>query len=245
MRFGSNFGRAMPAPTSTSVPRALELRERRLHARGRCPSTRARRRTARRRGRAASPGVDELLGLDDAGAELLAERRGGSPCGSLTTMSSTPSAFSAATERKPIGPPPVTSQRVPGRAPPACVMPCSATASGSVSAACLSERSSGTRSASAARDRLVAGERALPVAVVGADPAPLDAERRAAGEAVLALAALGRLARRSTRSPTAQPVDAGADRGDRARELVALDHVRCGRPTRRGSAGRSRRSRSG
>ena len=30
MRFGSNFGRAMPAPTSTSVPAALELRERRL-----------------------------------------------------------------------------------------------------------------------------------------------------------------------------------------------------------------------
>ena len=96
-------------------------------------------------------GVDELVGLRPCARRASRTARGASPCGSLTTMSSTPSAFSAATDRNPIGPPPVTSQRVPGRAPPACVMPCSATASGSVSAACLSERWSGTRSASAAR----------------------------------------------------------------------------------------------
>ncbi len=49
-----------------------------------------------------------------------------------------------------MGPPPVTSQRVPGRAPPPRVMPCNATASGSASAACLSDRWSGTRNACAA-----------------------------------------------------------------------------------------------
>ena len=38
--------------------------------------------------------------------------------GSLTTTSSTPSARNAATDSDPIGPPPVTSHRVPGRAPP-------------------------------------------------------------------------------------------------------------------------------
>ena len=129
--------------------RALELRERRLPARGRCPSTRARRRTARRRGRTASPASRARRGRR-CGRRASRTARAASPCGSLTTMSSTPSALSAATDRNPIGPPPVTSQRVPGRAPPAWVMPCSATASGSTSAACLSERSSGTRSASAA-----------------------------------------------------------------------------------------------
>ena len=164
--------------------------------------------------------------------------------GSLTTMSSTPSALSAATERKPIGPPPVTSQRVPGRAPPPWVMPCSATASGSTSAACLSERWSGTRSASAARDDLVAGERALPVAVVGADPAPARAQRHPAGEAVLALAALGRLARDD-------PVADRSSRSRRRRRRRRCPRTRgprsrwSGRPTRRGSAGRSRRPRSG
>ena len=49
-----------------------------------------------------------------------------------------------------MGPPPVTSQRVPGRAPPARVMPCSATAIGSASAACFDVNPSGMRSSCAA-----------------------------------------------------------------------------------------------
>ena len=93
-------------------------------------------------------------------------------------------------------------------------------------------------------DRLVTGERALRFALVGADPAPPRAQRHPPGPAVLALAALGRL-------PGHHPV---ADR-------PALDAARrprprcprtrgprsrpCGRPTRRGSGDRSRRPRSG
>ena len=41
---------------------------------------------------------------------------------------------------------------------------------------------------------------------------------------------LGDWARRSTRSPTVQPVTPSADGGDRARELVALDHARAAAP---------------
>ena len=79
------------------------------------------------------------------------------------------------------------------------------------------------------RDGLVAGKRALPVAVVGADPAPARAERDPPGEAVLALAALGRLAGNDPVAdlPAGHPV---ADRGDRPRELVALDHARAPAP---------------
>ena len=145
-------------------------------------------------------------------------------------MSSTPSAFSAATDRNPIGPPPVTSQRVPGRAPPAWVMPCSATASGSASAACLSERPSGTRSASAARDRLVA-RRTRPATSPSSPPTrPRSTQSD------------GRPARQYSHSPHLGdwPADdpvadrpaghVGAERGDRARELVALDHAGAAAP---------------
>ena len=152
MRFGSNFGRAIPAPTRTSVP-----------ARFSCASADSWARPLPEHSSATSngsstmsngiPGVTRSTGSTDRAPSFSHSARR-LALGSLTTTSSTPRAFNAATERNPIGPPPVTSQRVPGRAPPACVMPCSATARGSVSAACLSERPSGTRSASAARTLL-------------------------------------------------------------------------------------------
>ena len=59
-------------------------------------------------------------------------------------MSSMPAARSAATVSRPIGPAPVTSTRSPGLAFDR-VIPCKATASGSVSAAARCDTPSGTR----------------------------------------------------------------------------------------------------
>ena len=177
--------------------------------RGRCPSTRARRRTARRRSRTASPASSSSAG-STVRAPSFSHSARRLAFGSLTTMSSTPSAFSAATDRNPIGPPPVTSQRVPGRAPPAWVMPCSATASGSVSAACLRRERVGDAQRLGGAHGLVARERALPGAAVAADA---SRARRTATvavrEAVLALpaarrrAADGPVADRPARRPPA------------------------------------------
>ena len=149
MRFGSNFGRAIPAPTNTSVPPRFS-----------CASADSWARPLPEHSSATSngsstesygiPGVTRSAG-STARAPSFSHSVRRLSLGSLTTMSSIPSAFSAATDKNPIGPPPVTNQRVPGRAPPARVIPCNATARGSVSAACFRDNPSGTRSASAAR----------------------------------------------------------------------------------------------
>ena len=121
-------------------------------------------------------------------------------------MSSTPSAFSAATERNPIGPPPVTSQRVPGRAPPPCVMPCSATASGSVERGVL--RARGRRGRAAPRRRvidLVAGERALPVARRRRRPGPARRRATAGRRGSTRTRRSAATGPPTTRSPTLQP----------------------------------------
>ena len=99
----------------------------------------------------------------------------------------------------------------PARARPraaACVMPCSATASGSVSAACLSERPSGTRSDLGGGDHLVAGERALPVAVVAADRGPARCRATAVRRGSTRTCRTAGSGPPTTRSPTAQPVTA-------------------------------------
>ena len=197
MRFGSNRGARDARADEHERARRASAARAPLPSPRRCPSTRARRRTARRRGRAASP-ASRARRVRRCARRAARTARGGVACGSLTTMSSTPSAFSAATDRKPIGPPPVTSQRVPGRAPPPRVMPCSATASGSAERGVLrATRCVGDAQQLRPRDR-PCSRRTRPASRRrrrrrGPRSAHSDGRPR---QAVLALAAPRRLARR-------------------------------------------------
>ena len=229
MRFGSNFGRAMPAPTSTSVPAALELRERRLLAAA----------VARALERDVERLVDEVVrhrrgrraprASTDAGAELLAER-----AAALLRLAHDDVVDAERLERR--------DRQEPDRAAagdePAGAGPGAAGLGDAVQRdrerlgerRVLEREVVGHAQRLGGADRLVAGERALPVAVVGADPAPLDAQRRAGPRGSTRTCRTWATGPPTTRSPTAQPVTPGADRGDRARVLVALDHARPAAP---------------
>ena len=247
MRFGSNFGRAMPAPTSTSVPAALELRERRL----------LRPAVARALERDVERLVDEVV-RHRGRHELVGHRRSRAPSFShsarrLRVRLAHDDVVDAErlqrgdrqeADRAAAGDEPARARAAHRRAR---VMPCSATASGSVERGVLERQAVGdAQQLRRPRDRLVAA-RTRPASRSSSAPTrprstQSDGRPR---EAVLARPAPRRRARRrpgrrppsrSTSAPTATTVP---------RELVALDHARLARPTRGGSAGRSRRCRSG
>ena len=110
-------------------------------------------------------------------------------------------------------------------------MPCSATASGSTSAACLSERLSGTRQRLGRADRSCSAANApCQLAVVGADPA--RARRTATPGRARQYSHSPHLGDCPRTDPVAdRPArHVRAERGDRARELVALDHAGAAAP---------------
>ena len=196
MRFGSNRGARDARADEHERPGALQLREAPPPSPRRCPSTRARRRTARRRGRAAIAGVTQLVGLDACArrAARTASRRAVVRLAHDDVVDAARARSAATDERTPIGPPPVTSQRA--------ARPCTAGPGDAVQRdrERLGERgvlaATGRRGGAAARaagTRLVAG-RTRPASRRSSAPtaAALDAQRRPAGEAVLALAAAWR-----------------------------------------------------
>ena len=150
MRLLSNRGQLMPAPTSTREPPRFSCASavsmatpwpEHSSATSKGSSTRSK----------GMPGLGRSSGVTTAAPSRSASaRRVG--CGSLATMSVTPRALAAAMLSAPIGPHPVTSTRCPASTPPR-VNPCSATASGSASAAARIDTPGGTRRSSASRTR--------------------------------------------------------------------------------------------
>ena len=144
----------MPAPTSTSVPPRFSCASADFH----------RDRVARALERDVERLVDDVVrhrGVDSSSGVIVrapscspsARRRGVRLAHDDVVDARAPRSAATASSRS--GPPPVTSTRCPACTPPR-VMPCSATASGSASAACCSDRPSGTRSGSSACDAHVA-----------------------------------------------------------------------------------------
>ena len=133
-------------------------------------------------------------------------------------MSSMPRARSTAVVSRPTGPPPVTSTRSSGVAPERFTV-WIAIAVGSVSAAARVESDVGHAQQPRRGHDLVAAERAAREVEEVGRLAP-QAHRRAAAPARAALAAAGRGVLHDARADL-PAVHVGADRGDRARPLVA------------------------
>ena len=142
--------------------------------------------------------------------------------GSTAMIGPMPRATSAAMERAPIGPAPMTMTLSPG-ATPERVMPWRATASGSASAAWRADRPGGSRSSEASPHQHVAGEG--PVVAVDDRTLPVLALRGLALAAPSAPPAPGRRTadHRVADLPTVHPL---AERDDRAGELVAGHQTR-------------------
>ena len=236
--------RADPGADEHERPGPLQLRERGFHRRGCCPEHSSATSNGSSTMSCGIAGMSSSSGCDGARAELSRTARGACRAARSRRCRRRRAPCSAATERNPIGPPPVTSQRVPGRAPPPRVMPCSATASGSASAACFEPSPSGMRSSSAGRDRLVARRTRPASRPRRRRPGPRRCTATAGPRGSTRTRRTGRrpaddpVARPSSRSPRRRPRrPCRCTRGPRSRPRA--------RPTRGGSAGRSRRRRSG
>ena len=212
----------MPAPTSTSRAAALAADRGTAPSRPRGPSTRARRRTARRRCSFGDRGRDELVGRDRCVAPSCSPSSRRHGCGSLRTMSVTPALARARRSLSVADRSAAGDEHPLARLHAARVMPCSATASGSVERGVAQRQAVGQAEQPRPRRTLMyVGERALEVAALADRARP---EHR-----------LGRPARQYSHSP--QRTRRAADR--RRRRPPSRSRRR--RPRRRCPSTRGRR----